>query len=88
MNREPQEHEAELGDAMLESAQTIHFIPNNGSVEWGLHDLVQMKVGTIVNGHLRVRDSDGEHYIEGTITVMEEGLMFDETEANTHTQTN
>lgn len=72
------QQEIEAGDELIETAQSIHFIPNNGFVEWALPDLVQMPVGTTINGHLRVRDEDGERYIEGTIEVLAEGLMFNE----------
>lgn len=85
MQRNPEAHEIEAGDTMLETAKTIHFIPNNGSVEWALSDLIEMLVGTIINGHLRVRDAEGERYIEGTIVVMDGGLMFEETSAHTRT---
>jgi hypothetical protein len=66
-----------LGDELLELAETIHFIPLNGFVEWALHDVTKMNVGTMMNGHLRIRTQSEEEYLEGTIYVMPDGLQFD-----------
>jgi hypothetical protein len=66
----------ELGDELLELAETIHFIPLNGFTEWALPDVMQMDVGTIINGHLRIRTQTDTEYLEGTIHIMPEGLQF------------
>jgi hypothetical protein len=66
----------ELGDELLELAETIHFIPLNGFVEWALHDVMKMNVGTMMNGHLRIRTQAEEEYLEGTIHIMPDGLQF------------
>jgi hypothetical protein len=66
----------QLGDELLEFAEAIHFIPLNGFVEWALEDVIKMNVGTMMNGHLRIRTQTEEEYLEGEIEVMPEGIQF------------
>jgi hypothetical protein len=70
------QNDTELGDELLELAESIHFIPLNGFVEWTLPDVSQMDVGTMINGHLRICTQTDTEYLEGTIHVMPEGIQF------------
>ena len=66
-----------LGDALLEIAHSIYFVPSNGFVTLALPDLVKMEVGTMMNGHLCVVTDDDTERMEGTMHVLEHGLQFD-----------
>ena len=66
------------GDAILATARTIHFIPTNGGAEWSLPTILDMAVGTVLTGHLRIcTDTAAPQYLEGTIRVESDGIEFD-----------
>lgn len=73
----PTQADIDAGDVLIESAQSIHFIPTNGFVEWALPEILKMNVGTSMDGHLRIRTETETEYLEGTITVTPDGLMFE-----------
>ena len=68
---------AQLGDEIIETAESIHFIPANGGIEWDLPEIMEMQVGTQLEGHMRIRTQDEALYLEGTMIVMAEGLHFE-----------
>ena len=68
--------DAELGDELLELAETIHFIPSTGFIEWTLPDVLKMNVGTRIDGHLRIRTQTDVEFLEGEIEVMPDGIQF------------
>ena len=73
----PTQADIDAGDMLIESAQSIHFIPTNGFVEWALPDVLKMNVGTSMVGHLRIRTETETEYLEGAIVVTPDGLMFE-----------
>lgn len=66
----------ELGDELLELAETIHFIPDTGFIEWTLSDVMKLNVGSKIDGHLRIRTQTDTEFLEGTIHIMPDGLQF------------
>jgi len=67
----------QIGDEIIETAESIHFIPTNGGVEWSLPDIMDMKVGTKLKGHIRIRKMGKAEYLHGTMIVRRAGLQFE-----------
>lgn len=67
----------QYGDELIETSESIHFIPNNGGVEWDLPRIMDMKVGTRLEGHMRIRTMDDVEYLEGTMIVHRDGIHFE-----------
>ena len=66
----------QIGDELLELAESIHFIPTTGFIEWSLSDVLKLNVGTKVEGHLRIRTHADIEFLEGEIEVMPDGIQF------------
>ena len=66
----------QLGDELLELAETIHFLPWGFFDEIRLEELIKFDVGTTMNGRLRIRTQTEEEFLEGEIEVMPDGIQF------------
>ena len=64
------------GDAILESAVSVHFIPSDTGMEIPIETLVDMKVGTAFEGTMRIRTPSATEYVEGAVVVMAKGIHF------------
>jgi hypothetical protein len=69
----------QIGDEILETAESVHFIPSDTGMELSLPEVMGMEVGTTLEGHMRIRTMDEVEYLEGTMIVMAEGLHFEPT---------
>ena len=65
------------GDSMMETATSITFIPDNGGLGLTLVTLVDMKVGTVLTGHVKICTDDDTEYLGGTMYVRRNGLHFE-----------
>lgn len=69
----------QYGNEIIDTAESVHFIPTGGGAEWSLTDMIKMKVGTTLDGIMRIRTQSDTDYLEGTMVVHNDGLQFEPT---------